>query len=405
MGGGNHDADEARNCKGNKPHDAGAMAKFSFPLSQRKHVSKKAATFGRDDGNNNEKSRSGLLLVHVADEARKAKGVSNKAARFIHDDDDDDDNNDDDNNDERKCAFSVPFLQVFATGFHCSDCRTPVGSGKDAVIRHIKKFHGNTVVGNWTELHTEMLATKELLLKKSNRNEPVATMCSMPEIRLKCRICKCSYQLQHNFNRHIRVSNGRCDGSVSVRTACLKTQCGRFVEVTNLNPNNKASVQPSFNSIKLTIAEYIRDDEDVDTFVAIFTPFVQSNVSFATMVCEKIDLFDAPLAPHEQSLQTLLAMGETWLLNRARYDVSLVPGNYRASLLQFDAQDMGEVSQNLTYNFRHREQTLLPELKKLLVLSGFYRFASTKRLRPSTCIHSSFGSPSVDSSESLLMAL
>jgi hypothetical protein len=59
-------------------------------------------------------------------------------------------------------------------------------------------------------------------------------------------------------------------------------------------------------------------------------------------------------------------MGETWLLNHACYEVSLVAGNYRAALLQFEAQDMGEVSQNLTYNFRHREQTLLPELKKLL---------------------------------------
>ena len=84
----------------------------------------------------------GLFAVNVADEARKGKGALIKAARLRHNDDDDDgdDDNDDnkdgedDNNNERNGACSVPFFRVFSTGFHCSDCRTPVGSGKDAVI-------------------------------------------------------------------------------------------------------------------------------------------------------------------------------------------------------------------------------------------------------------------------------
>jgi hypothetical protein len=72
-----------------------------------------------------------------------------------------------------------------------------------------------------------------------------------------------------------------------------------------------------------------------------------------------------PAAPavHECALQTVLSMGERWLFQMACHEVSLVPGNYRAALLQLDAQDIGEVS--LTYNFRHREQTLLPELRNL----------------------------------------
>ena len=57
---------------------------------------------------------------------------------------------------------------------------------------------------------------------------------------------------------------------------------------------------------------------------------------------------------------------EDWIMNRARHDVSLVPGNYRAALLQFVSQDVGDLTQNLTYNFRHREETLKPELCKLL---------------------------------------
>jgi hypothetical protein len=78
-----HDADEARTCKGTQPYDAEAMAKFSFSLSRQKDVSKTAATFGRDDDNNNYRLRSGLFTVDVADEARKAKGVFTRGLGLV----------------------------------------------------------------------------------------------------------------------------------------------------------------------------------------------------------------------------------------------------------------------------------------------------------------------------------
>jgi hypothetical protein len=58
---------------------------------------------------------------------------------------------------------------------------------------------------------------------------------------------------------------------------------------------------------------------------------------------------------------------ERWLMTRARYEVGLVSGHYKAALLQFDAQDIGEISQNLTYNFLHKEAIVLGELKQLLL--------------------------------------
>jgi hypothetical protein len=93
---------------------------------------------------------------------------------------------------------------------------------------------------------------------------------------------------------------------------------------------------------------YVRDNEDPGTFVSLFGPLMQkSKKSFESIMCEFIDWYDQPPASHEQSLQTLLAMGEKWLLERTRHEVSLIPGNYHASLLQLDAQDMGDTEPHL----------------------------------------------------------
>ena len=65
-------------------------------------MSKKAATFGREDDSNDERPWPGLFSVDVADDVRKGKVVLNKAARLRRDDDDDNDdkNDDNDNNDD-----------------------------------------------------------------------------------------------------------------------------------------------------------------------------------------------------------------------------------------------------------------------------------------------------------------
>ena len=202
-------------------------------------------------------------------------------------------------------------------------------------------------------------------------------------IRLKCICCLRSFGMQQNYDKHVRQSNGRCTGSIPITTEFKILDSGRFAEVSTAAANPPSASPPSsrvpnnlfvhgftqglpFKTVEQTIAKYILDDEDLDTFVSLFTPLIQDHVHFEPTMCELIDRYKNPPAVHEQSLQTILLMGEKWLFERARHEVSVIPGNYRASLLQFDSQDMGEVSQNLTYNFRHREETLLPELKYLL---------------------------------------
>ena len=123
-----------------------------------------------------------------------------------------------------------------------------------------------------------------------------------------------------------------------------------------------------FKRVEQTILKYTLDNEDSDMFVLLFTPLIQDHVSFEFTMCELIDRYKNPPAANEQSLGTILSRGERWLFERARHEVSVIPGNYQASLLQFDSQDMGEVSQNLTCNFCHREETQLPKLKLPVVL-------------------------------------
>ena len=126
------DADEARKRKGSQPF-AGAIAKYSFSLSEQ----------------------------HAGD-TNLAK-VNTPAATT-----------DTTISAQRNGALSVDFLRVFSTGFHCYDCRIPIGSGYDALCRHMKKFHANTVVANMSKLHAEMVAAKERL-SRLHHDEPVTT--------------------------------------------------------------------------------------------------------------------------------------------------------------------------------------------------------------------------------------
>ena len=267
---------------------------------------------------------------------------------------------------KKKQSVSMPLFQAFATGLYCSDCDLPVGRGIDAVRRHMRVAHPNLLlgIGNFSHYHSKMLSAAIQVLP-SPQPPPIK---SDPVIRLKCLFCNRSYGLVQNFNRHLPNTNGQCVGSIPIRTSYLKLPCGKFVEAKASDLSQIAAFIPQpFQTFEKMISQYVRDDEDSGTFVSLFWPLMETNKkSFQLTLCDFIDRYEKPPASHEQSLLTFLAMGEKWLLERARHEVSLIPGNFRASLLQFDAQDMGEVSQNLTYNFRHFELTLLPELKKLL---------------------------------------
>jgi hypothetical protein len=271
------------------------------------------------------------------------------------------DDHDVSNNNGQSVLISV--FKVFASGLHCSVCDKPVGSGLETIRHHMKAAHPIQLpdIGKFAKFHASLLSAMNQLLQ--------SRPCLPAEMRLKCLGCNKSYGLQHNFNKHIRVSSGHCEGSVPIRTPYSKLPGGGFVETKasettpsvlsrsdpinacyNSSNNNLIAPRP-FKTIETTISKYIRDDKDCDTFVSLLGPLIEPSSSFESTMCGYIDRYNTPLAKHEHSLQVVLSLGKQWLFYRARHEVSLIPGNYRASLLQFEVQDMGEVSQNLTYNF------------------------------------------------------
>lgn len=269
-------------------------------------------------------------------------------------------------------SISISIFNVFRDGFQCRDCNVPVGSSAEAIRRHLKKqCHDDVNVRNVTQLHSKLVAAK----KKLNETSPIVpNNASNTEtvIRIKCCCCGRHYGDQFNFNKHLK----KCGGSGSfVRSRYMVTPAGTFLEANSTTSTVAASVgsvvshQPiSYDFVEKTMAKLIRDDEDVGSFVSLFTPMVPPHgLSFESIISASIDSFEMSLAPHETALKSVLEMAENWLMKRARHDVSMVPGNFRAGLLQFSSQDMGEISQNLTYNFRHKESIVLPEMKRLLM--------------------------------------
>ena len=282
-------------------------------------------------------------------------------------------NNNSTNDDNREGAAMtdsprVSIFKVFPTKFKCVECDTVLGTGIDALRRHLKKSHPNLKVESVSALHSELVAARNNLAGKP----PRILDQSKTVTHLKCSGCGRSYLRISEFNRHLGLSKGKCNNAFATRVQYVSAECGTLVELCSTATATSTTSTPSrtiqVESIERALVKHIRDDEDVGTFVSLFSPLMHPGRDFDSFVANTIDSFETPPAAYELGLQQALLSGESWLLLRARHEVSLVPGNYRASLLQFASQDLGEVSQNLTYNFRHREATLLPELKRLISL-------------------------------------
>jgi hypothetical protein len=271
---------------------------------------------------------------------------------------------------EKVKSTSISIFKVFASGLFCLECEKPVGSSLESLRRHMKRSHPLLFgkISNFAQFHASVVQ----LPTADDRQQPTLHPIPKAVIRLKCSFCTRSYGLQYNFNKHCYQSSGGCEGSVPIKILYTKLASGRFVEAQESDSSSSPSCGSSmlrktsiplrpFKTTETAISKYIRDDEDSDTFISLFAPLMQTDLSLESTLCVYIERYSTPPGEHERSLTIVLSMAERWLFQRARHEVSLIPGNYRASLLQFDSQDMGEVSQNLTYNFRHREQTLLPK--------------------------------------------
>lgn len=74
------------------------------------------------------------------------------------------------------------------------------------------------------------------------------------------------------------------------------------------------------------MSKCIPDDEDVDAFIPLFAHMISTNARFESTILGFINRYEQPPTENEVAPQTLLDMGEKWLMERARYDVLRIPG-------------------------------------------------------------------------------
>lgn len=122
-----------------------------------------------------------------------------------------------------------------------------------------------------------------------------------------------------------------------------------------------------FDGTEEVLAKYIRTDETVGPYTAIFHPLcVRSRGNFDSLVSDMVDWWHKPVTDDEFELTKLHEFGKKWIYSTARRLTEMVPGNFRAALQIMDGQDVGETNQNFLYSFRHKESLVLPEVNRLL---------------------------------------
>jgi hypothetical protein len=197
--------------------------------------------------------------------------------------------------------IQVSVFHIFPTGLCCSRCNKPICCGIETVRRHMRLLHlvlfGN--IGNFSKFHATILSAtnqlKELQL-------PMAVKPGDPVFRFKCLSCHHSYLSLQSFNKHVRKSTGLCTSSIPISTSFATLGCGRFVEATLLStlpsihdvPVADSDTTLPFSIVEKAFSNYVPEDEDVDTFVSLFTPLIAMDTTFELAMSGYIDQYKNP---------------------------------------------------------------------------------------------------------------
>lgn len=193
-----------------------------------------------------------------------------------------------------------------------------------------------------------------------------------------CRSCGACFAKRFNAVRHSQGKTVSCLNSDITRETICKTLCGRLIQASKVASRVPAGSSVPFSKTKDWLARYVPGDERVGQYLSIFHPTIVCMVddSDAGML-SLVDLWCLVPQENEVVLIELLERATTWLFERARDEVGLIPANYRAAIQVFDGQNVGDVAINFTYTFRHYETNLLAELKYLIAFA-WRRSSQTK---------------------------
>jgi hypothetical protein len=183
-----------------------------------------------------------------------------------------------------------------------------------------------------------------------------------------CHTCSTSFSRKCHALRHCQGKKTICLVSGIRQAPMRRTVCGRTILASVVASRLPVGSAIPFSTTQEWLQEYVSGDEKVSQYIAIFHPMislvpVDDRTSYMSNL---VNYWSRDTDSDEPQLADLLERAETWLFNRARNEVGMVPANYRAAIQVFDGQTVGDVSINFTYNFRHFEANLLPELKSLI---------------------------------------
>jgi len=251
-------------------------------------------------------------------------------------------------------------------GIYCCVCCDCVASNERAIRDHLeRKKHGYFS----TDAIKALCATANTEVKKLSQQQNIGTFLAQrtgtPGFSCGCGTL---FEEMRQVVRHCRKVKSCSFKREDAKPELLfRTVCGRQVTQSTLNRLALSVEQVDFEATERGLARYIRDDENIQSYVALFHPLVQRcGVNFDSDLVAMVDSWSKPVAEDEPDLRRVIEAGEKWILKSARFLVDMVPANLRALLQVFEGQLVGDVAHNTVFTFRVKEGPLAYELKLLL---------------------------------------
>jgi hypothetical protein len=192
-----------------------------------------------------------------------------------------------------------------------------------------------------------------------------------------CGGCNACFPKKYHAVRHCNGKNSLCLESAVTYEGICKTVCGRLIPASKVASPVPAGSEIPFSVTEEFLDKYVSGDEKVSQYITIYHPMTCLGGDCCANMSAFVDMWHQEADNTEGQLSDLLERAEYWLNKRSRNEVGMVPANYRAAIQVFDGQEVGDVSINHTFNFRHFERNLSPELKYLL--SFAWRRSKTSR--------------------------
>jgi superfamily II DNA helicase RecQ len=249
-------------------------------------------------------------------------------------------------------------------GAFCRGCKIPVGSSRGQLRTHLSK-HPELYYGGYSIDEFTLFAAKEVESLKS-KNDPSGFLFGHPFSGISCNGCDKCFSRKDNALRHTKgKKNSNCTASDLVVNVITQTICGRLAPFVAMATPLPAGAATPYLTTADWLGKYVSGDEKVSQYTSIFHPFSSLGDCDRSM-SGLVESWCDPPDESEAQLADLLQLAKVWLFERARYDTGCIPANYRAAIQVFEGQEVGEMAINFTYNFRHFESNLNPELAYLL---------------------------------------